>query len=124
MPFYQTLSPVVLEMDTCSPWIISRHCRAYWCSFWMSHPLASTHFIYQQKQGQQSTLRSCPNSVCVSICQGSHYSLAVHISEDDPNPHWIVLMRMMMMNLSTSFPTLRVLVALESEGLIYFWQQP
>lgn len=42
---------------------------------------------------KKSIPRICSDSVCVSICQGSHCRLAVQVSEDHPNPNLIVLKR-------------------------------
>lgn len=119
-------SSVVLEMDTCPLWIISTHSRARWCSFWKSHPLARSHFIHQKEQGPPSTPRISSSRVCVSICQGARCSLAVQMSEGNPNLDLMVL-RGIGTNfshiISPSAPTRCVLEALQSEGVLYFWQQ-
>lgn len=62
----------------------------------------------------------------VSLCQGSHGSLAMPMGEGGSNPTLIVLKRMVMTFspvISISAPTWRVLEALKSEGLIGFRQQ-
>lgn len=77
--FPQVIRSVALEMDSCSPWTISESSRVGRCSFWMYLQLASVPFIHQRMQGEWNTPRIYSESL-VSMCQGSHCSLAEQIS--------------------------------------------
>lgn len=118
-------SSVVLEVDACSPWIISKHARPASVHSGCLFPWQVVTSSVKKSRDSRAPWRFVL-TVSVSICQGSHCRLAVYIRADDPDPYLIVLKRRMMnfsLIISTSIPTWYVLEALESKGLIYFWRQ-
>lgn len=110
-------------MDTYSLWIISEHASTCQCSFWMSHSLASSHFICQEEQGPQSSQRS-PSDCLLASAKVRTVVGPLQMGEGDSNPTLSSSFPVLNSSpvISTSAPTRRVLEALKSEGVMDFWQ--